>query len=107
MAHTEEQVFSYGKTIQVKALVTKARLPDELHAQDEYPYAEIEGIPTILYNANVGGDEPEWRELEVNFDLGALIAKNAKLEKDLQSLRMHHGKLKKRLESVGMATETT
>ena len=106
MAHTETIVFEFGKTLQVKAEVLKARLPDELHAQDEdYPYQSIAGITQISYNTNVGNDEPEWELLEKGTDIGALFEQIKKLEGQLQSQKMQNGKLKRKLQSLGVVME--
>ena len=105
MAHTETQVFEFG-TLQLKVETIKARLPDELHAQDEeYPYQSVVGITQISYNNNIGGETPEWQLLDKDTDIGALFKRIKELEGQLQSQRMVNGKLKRKLQSLGVVME--
>lgn len=104
MAHTETQTFEFG-TLQLKVETLKARLPDELHAQDEYPYQEIVGITQVSYNNNVGGDAPEWLTLEKDTDVGELFEQIKTLQGQLQVQKMNNGKLKRKLKSLGAITE--
>ena len=105
MAHTETQTFNFG-TLRLKVETLKARLPDELHAQDEdYPYQSIVGVTQIAYNANIGGDAPEWVSLDKDTDIAALFEQIKTLQGQLQSQKMQNGKLVRKLQSLGAITE--
>ncbi len=108
MAHIEAEYFQFGKNLRLKVDVTKARLPDELHAQDEvYPYQAVSGVTQVYYNANVGSDsDPEWVLLEKDMDLGALFAEVEKLKGQVKSLTMYNGKLKRKLQSLDVVAES-
>lgn len=121
MAHVEQKIFDFGKTIRVKASVEKRR-DFEVEAEKEaikavseegeeelvyplYPHQSIVGIDSIEFNVSVGAEDPTWQGLEKGIDVGGLFREIASLKKELQSQKMHNGKLKKKLQSLGILTE--
>lgn len=103
MAHQEHKDYPYGKTIQVRANVSKARFPDELHAQDEtYPYQSVDGIDRLLIDANVGKGESRWVALDKNLDLAKILEEHKQLKTENFQLRMENAKQKKQLENLGL-----
>ena len=100
--HTETQTFLLGKTLRVKAEVLKAQAHEFEDTDERYTHQSIAGIVEVAYDDNVGNGEPNWVVLEWNLDVGALIKEIERLKGQVQSLKMHNGKLKRKVESMGL-----
>ena len=105
MAQIEQDIFYYGKTLRVKSSVLKAKAHEFEPPDDGYTHKSIEGIDEIQYDSNVGMGEPNWVTLEKGTDQGGLVKLIETLQKELQSQKMHNGKLKKKIQSLGILTE--
>ena len=105
MAHSEIQQFLFGKTLRVKTEVIKAKDFEYEPPDDGYTHQSIAGIAGVEYNAGIGTDTEDWQELENGLDIGEIFRENAQLKKDLKGQKMHNGKLRKRLQSMGVLDE--
>ena len=104
MAHTEQQVFEFGNTIQVKASVQKAKAHEFAESDTpsgDYTHQSVVGVDDILYNENVGNGEAKWVEIDKGLDIGAILAKVKELEGQLKGQKMYVGRLKRQLQSLG------
>lgn len=119
MAHIENKEFVFG-TLKINAAVSKARADElenrEVLAHDDrgsaisvdeeiYTHKEIVGINEVCFNANVGGDEPDWRPLEKGFDLQELFAERQGLQGRIKNLQMQIGRLKRKIETMGLVMD--
>ena len=105
MAHIEQELFLFGKTVRVKTGVLKAKAHEFEPPDDGYTHQSIKGIDEIAYDTNVGIGEPHWVPLEKGTDLGADFKEKKALKKENSQLKMQNGKLKKKLQSLGFLTE--
>lgn len=104
MAHSEKQQFIFG-TLRINVDVLKARAGELETTDDIYTHQEIVGINEIHFDANVGG-EPDWQPLDENTDLHELFAHVEKLQNEIKGLRMHNGRLKRKIETMGLVADT-